>query len=93
MLLLCFFEWCPHCHNVRPHWNEMKETILVKIQDFEIAEYEDINKEAGIQELKNKYLDKEQELLQGYPTIGGIKNGKYIEFVVKEQRIINRVCT
>tara|TARA_Y100000992_G_C21210039_1_gene464968 strand:- start:49 stop:555 length:507 start_codon:yes stop_codon:yes gene_type:complete len=82
VIVMFFAEWCPHCHNVRPHWNEMKETILIENpNDFEITEYEDIHKDVGIQELKNKYLDKEQELyIQGYPTIGGIKNGKYIEF-------------
>lgn len=82
VIVMFFAEWCPHCHNVRPHWNEMKEQILLENPDeFEIAEYEDIHKENGIQELKNKYLDKQEELfIQGYPTIGGIKNGKYIEF-------------
>lgn len=82
VIVMFFAEWCPHCHNVRPHWNEMKEEIMLEHpEEFEIAEYEDIHKDVGIQELKNKYLDKQQELfVQGYPTIGGIKNGKYIEF-------------
>jgi thiol-disulfide isomerase/thioredoxin len=82
VIVMFFAEWCPHCHNVRPHWNEMKEEIMLEYpEEFEIAEYEDIHKENGIQELKNKYLDKQEELfVQGYPTIGGIKNGKYIEF-------------
>lgn len=82
VIVMFFAEWCPHCHNVRPHWNEMKEQILLENPDeFEIAEYEDIHKENGIQDLKNRYLDKQEELfVQGYPTIGGIKNGKYIEF-------------
>lgn len=82
VIVMFFADWCPHCHHVRPHWNEMKEQILLENPDeFEIAEYEDIHKENGIQDLKNRYLDKQEELfVQGYPTIGGIKNGKYIEF-------------
>ena len=82
IIVMFFAEWCPHCHDVRPHWNEMKEELLLEYPDeFEIEEYEDTHKTMGIEELKNKYLDKQEEMyVNGYPTIGGIKNGKYYEF-------------
>lgn len=82
MLVLVFAEWCGHCQQLKPTWNEMKEEILLKQPDeFEFKEIEDIHQPTQLEELKRQLLNTDETIeVNGYPSIGGIKNGKYYSY-------------
>jgi|UniRef100_A0A6C0IPH5 thiol-disulfide isomerase/thioredoxin len=82
VLFLVFAEWCGHCQQLKPEWNAMKTELLMNNnEDFDITEIEDVNKDTLLPEFKDKYLDQDQHIeIKGFPTLGGIKNGKYYEY-------------
>ena len=82
ILVLVFAEWCGHCQHLKPTWKEMKEEILLKQPDeFEFKEIEDVHQPIELEELRRQFLNNDETIqVNGYPTIGGIKNGKYYSY-------------
>jgi thiol-disulfide isomerase/thioredoxin len=78
---LIYADWCPHCQNMKPDWNEMKNDIHQKYDDhYDFVEIEDgeQDKQERIAELETKMNGGKIEA-SGFPTIFKL-NGGNIEY-------------
>lgn len=76
-IVLVFAEWCGHCRALRPTWDDMVKQI--DDNKYDVVEINSDNQEEGIQSLKNKYEVDDIDV-NGYPTIGSIKNNKFTNY-------------
>lgn len=70
--ILFYADWCPHCVEVKPHWNKVASKLGNKVTMLSV-------RDDFIQHLDHKYT------LNGYPTILISKNGKEVKSF-QEQR-------
>ena len=76
-IVLVFAEWCGHCQALRPTWDDMVKQI--DDNKYDVVEINSDNQEEEIQSLKNKY-EVDDINVNGYPTIGSIKNNKFTNY-------------
>lgn len=69
-------EWCGHCKELKPKWDEMKSKINPSQSHIEIKEVKESDT-AGISELKQNHSSLE---INGYPTIFKISPVGKIEY-------------
>lgn len=72
---LVYARWCPHCHSLMPHWEQMKNKIGSNCKVVEIEDG-DYDKQHKINELSDMIHGDNQLEIQGYPTLFKINNGK-----------------
>ena len=75
ILGLIYAEWCPHCLNMKPEWNKMKNEFNGN-HHYNVVEIEadQQDKQERIAELESK-LNGKTINAAGYPTIFKLKNG------------------
>ena len=76
-IVLIFAEWCGHCQALRPIWDDMVQQI--DDNKYDVIEINSDNQEEGINSLKDKY-EVDDISVNGYPTIGSIKNNKFTNY-------------
>lgn len=69
-IVLFFADWCGHCQNLKPTWNQMTDKLKSK-RNIQLIEVEDTN--MGL--VPKKY----KKSILGYPTILKFKGGKLVE--------------
>jgi thiol-disulfide isomerase/thioredoxin len=79
-LMFFFADWCPHCKEAKPIWNDLKaeyETKLVNGTKIVFTEIDCSEETPEVENLMNKYN------IEGYPTVKLLKDGKVIEYDAK----------
>lgn len=74
-IVLVYADWCGHCNQMKPEWNEMKNRLGANIETIEIED-SDFDKEMKIRELEDRKLKGEKLEILGYPTMFKIQNGR-----------------
>lgn len=80
VILLIHAEWCGHCRNLMPQWNEMSEKLRDQITIKKI-ESSDLDRE--LNELDKDGIIDTNDMKQnviGYPTIGSINNKTFTPY-------------
>jgi thiol-disulfide isomerase/thioredoxin len=75
-------NWCGHCQQLMPKWEEMKKRITVPHEIVEIEDSDPLkqNKIDGL----NKRIQGDREIsVSGYPTVFRIGNGGELEYFEK----------
>lgn len=67
MLILAYADWCGHCKNFKPTWNEFRRKYenVLDIREIEESSNKEIMQELGV---------------RGFPTIMLLNNGKKITY-------------
>ena len=69
-IVLFFADWCGHCQNLKPAWNQVADKLKSK-RNIQVLEVEDTHLDA----IPKKY----KKSLLGYPSIQKFKGGKLVE--------------
>jgi len=75
-------NWCGHCQQLMPKWEEMKKRITVPHEIMEIEDSDPLKQEKidGL----NKRIQGDREIsVSGYPTVFRIGNGGELEYFEK----------
>jgi thiol-disulfide isomerase/thioredoxin len=72
-IVLVYANWCTHCQNMKPQWDEMKNRLGMDIETIEIED-SDFDKDMKIRDIDNK-LNGEHIDVVGYPTMFKVHNG------------------
>lgn len=75
---LIYANWCGHCQQLKPTWEELKKHILTKYENqFTIVEIEadQPDKREQIAKLENQ-LNGKKIIANGYPTVVKLEGGK-----------------
>jgi len=79
VIVLLHATWCGHCKELRPEWAEMKKKLGSYITDNNII-FEELESD-GIKEklsqLSQRYMNNEEIVYHGFPTIGSIQDGVF----------------
>tara|TARA_B100001057_G_scaffold271337_1_gene271554 strand:+ start:1468 stop:1986 length:519 start_codon:yes stop_codon:yes gene_type:complete len=82
IVVLIHADWCGHCQRLKPEWKIMKEDLMNNAKfvedDFYEIESDDVHNKLSL--LNDKVQIGEPIAINGYPTIGKIKEGKYEPF-------------
>jgi thiol-disulfide isomerase/thioredoxin len=79
-LILFTVDWCPHCKQAKPEWEQVKTEYngtVVNGYTILFTEVNCTNETPDIEKMVNQYK------IEGYPTIKMIKDGQVIEFDAK----------
>lgn len=69
-LIMFMANWCPHCHDMLPVWDQLGNTVLFcDIMKIDCA----------------KYPNFKPSFVKGYPTISLYKNGKMVKMFDKDR--------
>jgi len=82
-ILFFFAEWCPHCKNAKPAWEDFKSSyhnkttngVFIVCKEYDCSDNENLSSE--VKNAQTKYN------VQGYPTIKMLKDGQVIDFDAK----------
>lgn len=80
VILLIHAEWCGHCRNLMPQWNEMSEKLHDQIT---IKKIESSDLDHELNELDRDGIIDTNDMKQnviGYPTIGSINNKTFTPY-------------
>ena len=72
---LVYARWCPHCHSLMPHWEQMKNKIGTNCKVVEIEDG-DYDKQHKINEVNDMIHGDNQLNIHGYPTLFKVNDGK-----------------
>lgn len=79
-LLFFYADWCPHCKNAKPIWNEIREEYEGKtINGYKVV-FTEINcseETPEVEKMMNQYS------VEGYPTIKLLKDDQVVEYDAK----------
>lgn len=78
-VVLIYMDGCIHCQNMMPTYLEYKKKRIddgIDEDSFIEIERADLSDE----KLKNEDINITMESIQGYPTLGVIKNGEFIKY-------------
>ena len=82
IVVLIHADWCGHCQRLKPEWKIMKEDLMNNAKfvedDFYEIESDDVHNKLSL--LNENVQIGEPIAINGYPTIGKIKEGKYEPF-------------
>lgn len=73
-VVLIYANWCPHCRNMKPQWNELKNKLGHTVETIEIED-SDFDKDMKLYNIENQKLNGEKIEVYGYPTMFKIHNG------------------
>ena len=82
-LIFFFANWCPHCKEAKPQWEEVKKEYSGKT----VNGYEMVFTEVDCTEESDevKQATKQYEI-EGYPTIKLVKDGQVIDYDAKPDK-------
>jgi thiol-disulfide isomerase/thioredoxin len=82
-LLFFYADWCPHCKQAKPIWDEMKTHNANKpVNGYNVifTEIDCSTENAQVEKMMDKYN------VEGFPTIKLLKNGQVIEYDAKPSK-------
>jgi thiol-disulfide isomerase/thioredoxin len=82
-LLFFYADWCPHCKQAKPIWDEMKTHNVNKTVNGYTVIFTEIDcstENARVEKMMDKYN------VEGFPTIKLLKNGQVIEYDAKPSK-------
>ena len=82
-LILFYADWCPHCKQAKPIWDEMKAhhaTKTVNGYNVIFTEVDCSSENAQVEKMMDKYN------VEGFPTIKLLKDGQIVEYDAKPNK-------
>lgn len=73
-VVFIYANWCPHCRDMKPEWNELKNQLGDTVETIEIED-SDFDKDMKLHTIRNQKLNGEKIDVYGYPTMFKIHNG------------------
>lgn len=73
-IVFVYANWCSHCRDMKPEWNEMKNRLGMDIETIEIED-SDFDRDMKIRNIEDNKLKGEQIDIIGYPTMFKVYNG------------------
>mgnify|MGYP001191913568 CR=1 FL=1 len=73
-IVFVYANWCSHCRDMKPEWNEMKNRLGMDIETIEIED-SDFDRDMKIRNIEDNKLKGEQVNIIGYPTMFKVHNG------------------
>ena len=82
-LILFYADWCSHCTNFKPLWQELENEIVLTTFNIKFLKYE-----SESEFVKNLIMNN-QSIIQGYPTIYYIDDSGSVKIFDKERTLDN----
>jgi len=73
-IVLVYANWCHHCQDMKPQWDEMKNMLGMDIETIEIED-SDFDKDMKIRDIEDNKLNGEHIEVVGYPTMFKVHKG------------------
>ena len=81
VIVLIHAKWCGHCKTLQPQWKIMEDSLSDNEKQniaFEVIEHAELDNKMPI--VSNKYMNGKTLTHGGFPTIGNIQNGEFIQY-------------
>lgn len=81
VIVLIHAEWCGHCKTLQPEWEIMEKSLSDNEKQniaFEVIEHAELDNKLPI--VSNKYMNGKTLTHGGFPTIGNIQNGEFLQY-------------
>jgi thiol-disulfide isomerase/thioredoxin len=79
-IIFFYANWCPHCKEAKPHWEEIKKQYDGKTINGYTLVFTDVDCSEETPDVK-KFTDEYE--VEGFPTIKMVKDGQVIEYDAK----------
>lgn len=73
-IVLVHADWCYHCKNLRPIWNDIKKKVKEKNLNIDFLDINDTVRDIILSKYKNNQLVPLLNNVSGFPTIIGVKH-------------------
>ena len=81
VIVLIHADWCGHCQQLKPEWQQMKDNLNEKeMSNIQFEEVESGVLNDRLPEISNNYIDGKSIEYRGFPTIGSISNGRFNQY-------------